>query len=386
MSREAGLTNSVVIVESPAKAKTINKYLGKGYEVLASFGHVRDLVDKDGSVDPDNDFAMLWDVDTRSAKRIADIARAVKESRPRHPRHRPGSRGRGDFLASAGGAQRQEGAEGQADPARRLQRHHQRGRARGDAEPARHRPCAGRRLSRPPRARLSRRLQPLAGAVAQAAGRALGGARAIGGAATRLRPRAGNREIRQARILVAGRTSEDEGRRALHRALVGADGKKISRLDIGAGKEAEAFKAALDTAKFIVASVEAKPAKRHPYAPFTTSTLQQEASRKLGLAPARTMQLAQRLYEGVDIGGETVGLITYMRTDGVDMAPEAVAAARRDRQGIRRRLRAEGSAQIHHQGQERAGSARGHPPDRSRPLPKMVVKRQLDPDQARSTI
>ena len=111
--------------------------------------------------------------------------------------------------------------------------------------------------------------------------------------------------------------------------LVGADGRKINRLDIGAGAEAEAFKKALETASFTVRSVEAKPARRNPSAPFTTSTLQQEASRKLGLAPARTMQIAQRLYEGVDIDGETVGLITYMRTDGVDMAPEAVTAARK---------------------------------------------------------
>ena len=110
--------------------------------------------------------------------------------------------------------------------------------------------------------------------------------------------------------------------------LAGADGKQITRLDIGSGAEAEAFKAALDAAKFSVASIEAKPAKRHPPPPFTTSTLQQEASRKLGFAPARTMQLAQRLYEGAEIGGETVGLITYMRTDGVDLAPEAITGAR----------------------------------------------------------
>ena len=111
--------------------------------------------------------------------------------------------------------------------------------------------------------------------------------------------------------------------------LVGADGKKISRLDIGSGAEAEAFKTALERALFSVASIESKPVKRHPYPPFTTSTLQQEASRKLGLAPARTMQIAQRLYEGVDVGDGAAGLITYMRTDGVDLAPEAVAAARR---------------------------------------------------------
>ena len=149
--------------------------------------------------------------------------------------------------------------------------------------------------------------------------------------------------------------------------LVGADGKKITRLDIGKGEEAEDFKKALDAATFTVRSVEAKPVKRHPYAPFTTSTLQQEASRKLGLAPAITMRIAQRLYEGVDVGGETVGLITYMRTDGVDMAPEAVASVRkRHRQGIWRPLRAQRSAQIFGQGQERAGSPRGDPPDRRR--------------------
>ena len=106
--------------------------------------------------------------------------------------------------------------------------------------------------------------------------------------------------------------------------LVGADGKKLQRLDIGSGAEAEAFKQALETAAFTVEQVEAKPVKRHPYAPFTTSTLQQEASRKLGFAPAHTMRVAQRLYEGVDIGGETVGLITYMRTDGVQIAEEAI--------------------------------------------------------------
>ena len=110
--------------------------------------------------------------------------------------------------------------------------------------------------------------------------------------------------------------------------LVGADGKKLQRLDIGSGAEAQAFKQALETATFTVTSVDAKPVKRHPQPPFTTSTLQQEASRKLGFAPAHTMRVAQRLYEGVDIDGETVGLITYMRTDGVQIAPEAISSVR----------------------------------------------------------
>src|SRR5205823_5119167 len=111
--------------------------------------------------------------------------------------------------------------------------------------------------------------------------------------------------------------------------LVGADGEKIQRLDIGSGAQAAEFKAALERGQFSVAAVEARPTKRHPPPPFTTSTLQQEASRKLGFAPAHTMRVAQRLYEGVDIGGETIGLITYMRTDGVEMAEEAIGVIRR---------------------------------------------------------
>ena len=116
---------------------------------------------------------------------------------------------------------------------------------------------------------------------------------------------------------------------AFEARLVGADGTKIQRLDIGSGAQAEDFKQALEKAAFTVANVEAKPARRNPPPPFTTSTMQQEASRKLGFAPAHTMRLAQRLYEGIDIDGETVGLITYMRTDGIDMAEEAITAIRR---------------------------------------------------------
>ena len=111
--------------------------------------------------------------------------------------------------------------------------------------------------------------------------------------------------------------------------LVGADGKKIAAARYRQGRGGGGRSSATWLRRFTVAAVEAKPAKRHPPPPFMTSTLQQEASRKLGFAPAQTMRIAQRLYEGVEIGGETVGLITYMRTDGVDMAPEAVQAARR---------------------------------------------------------
>ena len=121
----------------------------------------------------------------------------------------------------------------------------------------------------------------------------------------------------------------------------------------------------LEGASFKALSVEAKPTKRNPGPPFTTSTLQQAASSQLGFSAVRTMQVAQRLYEGLDVGGETVGLITYMRTDGVQMAPEAIAGAR-DAIGkeFGARLPAGEAALLLGQGQERAGSARGDPPDR----------------------
>ena len=153
--------------------------------------------------------------------------------------------------------------------------------------------------------------------------RKLPGARSAGrvqSVALRLvaRPRAGNRKVRAARILVAGRDARD----AAQRNLRGAPRRRRRPKDPAArhrhrrGSRA-AFKRDLESAQFTVASVEAKPGKRNPPPPFTTSTMQQEASRKLGFAPAHTMRIAQRLYEGIDIGGETVGLITYMRTDGV---------------------------------------------------------------------
>jgi DNA topoisomerase-1 len=168
----------VVVVESPAKAKTINKYLGDDYTVLASFGHVRDLPPKDGSVDPDDDFAMKWEVAADSKKHLKAIKDAL---------------GSDDTLILATDPDREGEAiswhllealepvlkKGAGQP-RHLQRHHQGRRDRGHGQPARDRPAAGRCLSGPPRAGLSGRLQPVAGPVAQAAGREIRGPRAIG--------------------------------------------------------------------------------------------------------------------------------------------------------------------------------------------------------------
>jgi DNA topoisomerase I len=319
---------NIVVVESPAKAKTINAYLGRGYEVLASFGHVRDLPPKDGSVDPDADFHMIWEIDPKAQKRLNDIASAVKGA---------------DKLILATDPDR----EGEAISWHVLEALKQK-RAIKDQHIERVvfnaiTKKAVTEAMKHPRgidhalvdAYLARRaLDYLVGfTLSPVLWRKLPGARSAGRVQSVALRLVCDRELeietfvaREYWSLVA--TLATPRGDSFEARLVGADGKKIQRLDIGTGVEAQAFKQALETAAFAVKSVEAKPAKRHPYPPFTTSTLQQEASRKLGFAPAHTMRIAQRLYEGIAIDGETVGLVTYMRTDGVQMADEAIGAIR----------------------------------------------------------
>jgi DNA topoisomerase-1 len=318
----------LVLVESPAKAKTINKYLGKDYEVLASFGHVRDLPAKSGSVDPDHDFRMLWEVDPKAQKRLNDIAKAVKGA---------------DKLILATDPDR----EGEAISWHVLQVLKEKKALTGQPVErvvfnAITKKAVTEAMAHPRKidqalvdAYLARRaLDYLVGfTLSPVLWRKLPGARSAGrvqSVALRLvcdRELEIEKFVRQEYWSIVA-TLATPRQETFEARLVGADGKKLQRLDIGSGAEAEAFKQALETSAFTVESVEAKPVKRHPYAPFTTSTLQQEASRKLGFAPAHTMRVAQRLYEGVDIGGETIGLITYMRTDGVQIAEEAIPAVR----------------------------------------------------------
>ena len=276
----------VVVVESPAKAKTINKYLGRNYKVLASFGHVRDLPAKDGSVRPDDDFAMSWEVDS-AVGQAADRHRQGGEGRRRpDPRHRPGSRGRSDLLACAGGAEAEARAEGQAGQPRRLQRHHQAVRARRHGQSARHRCAAGRRLSGAPRARLSRRLHPVAGAVAQAAGRPLGRPRPVGGAAAGLRPRGRDRALRAPGILADRRHSR--ARRATRRSRRGSPASKASgcRSSTSSTRRAGRRHQGHARRRDVPRRSRSRPSRPSaiPAPPFTTSTLQQAASSRLGFS------------------------------------------------------------------------------------------------------
>ena len=311
---------NLVIVESPAKAKTINKYLGSDYQVLASYGHVRDLPSKNGSVDPEQDFSMLWEVDGKSQKRLSDIASAIRQA---------------DRLILATDPDR----EGEAISWHVLEvLKHRKALADKPVERvvfnAITRDAILEAMKHPRAidaalvdAYLARRaLDYLVGfTLSPVLWRKLPGARSAGrvqSVALRLVCDREN-EIEvfkpQEYWSVAVTLEPPNGGRFVAR-VVGADGKKLGRLDIPDAETARRIEAALKSGAYRVVSVEAKPVRRNPPPPFTTSTLQQEASRKLGFSASRTMQVAQRLYED--------GLITYMRTDGVQSAPEAISATR----------------------------------------------------------
>ena len=315
---------NVVVVESPAKAKTINKYLGADYRVLASYGHVRDLPSKDGSVRPDEDFAMSWDVDPKSAKRLNDIADALKGA---------------DHLILATDPDR----EGEAISWHVLEVL-QKKRAVKSAVVQRVvfnaiTKSAVTEAMKHPRdidmelvdAYLARRaLDYLVGfTLSPVLWRKLPGARSAG----RVQSVALRLVVDREQEIEAFKSQEywtveadvSAGSDPFLARLVKHEGKALRKFDLADAGAGEAAKAVVQAGAFTVSAVEKKPARRFPQPPFTTSTLQQEAARKLGFSAQRTMQAAQKLYEGVDENG---GLITYMRTDGVQAAPEAIEDAR----------------------------------------------------------
>ncbi|MEQ1929508.1 MAG: type I DNA topoisomerase [Parvularculaceae bacterium] len=319
----------VVVVESPSKAKTINKYLGAGFKVLASYGHIRDLPPKDGSVDPDKDFAMIWELDSDSRKRVNEIAEALKGA---------------DRLILATDPDR----EGEAISWHILEVLSEKKSLKGVkvdrvAFNAITKSAVTEAMAHPRQidrdlvdAYLARRaLDYLVGfTLSPVLWRKLPGSRSAGRVQSVALRLVCEREIEIERFVkeeywtVAAQV-RSEGGPAFEARLVTLGGEKLKKFSLNNETSARAAERAIAIATFRIEAVEAKPSRRHPPAPFTTSTLQQEAARKLGFNAQRTMRVAQRLYEGVDAGGETTGLITYMRTDGVDMAGEAIADARR---------------------------------------------------------
>ncbi|MGF1503338.1 MAG: type I DNA topoisomerase [Paracoccaceae bacterium] len=312
---------AVVVVESPAKAKTINAYLGKDHTVLASYGHVRDLPSKDGSVDPEQGFAMTWEVDGKAQKHVRAIAEAMKDD----PK-----------LILATDPDR----EGEAISWHLLEALRKRRAIKKDTPVERVvfnaiTKTAVTEAMKHPRdidmplveAYLARRaLDYLVGfTLSPVLWRKLPGAKSAG----RVQSVALRLIVEREMEIEAFRSREYWSVKALlttpdgaefEARLVTLDGRKLDKFDLGDEAAATRAVAAVTAARLTVDTVEAKPATRNPAPPFTTSTLQQEASRKLSMGAQEAMRTAQRLYEA--------GHITYMRTDGVDMAPEAVQAAR----------------------------------------------------------
>ena len=319
----------VVVVELPAKAKTINKYLGSDYKVVASYGHVRDLPAKDGSVLPDADFAMSWEVDGKSEKHLKTILEAVRGADRLFLATDPDREGEAiswhvrEVLNSRRGLKHLD--------IKRVVFNEVTKNAVLDAF------TRPREIDRElVEAYLARRaLDYLVGfTLSPVLWRKLPGSRSAG------------RVQSVALRLVCERESEieafksreywtievefkTEAGQTFTARLTHLDGKRLERFDLDTEAKARAAAdAILRASGFTVAEIDSRQVRRNPFPPFTTSTLQQEASRKLGLSANRTMQIAQRLYEGIELAGETVGLITYMRTDGVAISAEAIAAAR----------------------------------------------------------
>jgi DNA topoisomerase-1 len=309
----------LVVVESPAKAKTIEKYLGPGHRVLASFGHVRDLPAKDGSVDPDRDFAMEWQVSPDRSKQLKAITDEAKGADTLILATDPDREGEAISWHIAEVLKKKKALP---DIVQRV------------AFNAITKSAVTEAMAKPrgldedliDAYKARRALDYLVGfTLSPILWRKLPGAKSAGrvqSVALRLIVDR-EREIEIFRpqeywSVVANFEADGQGFAA---RLVESDGQKIERLTIGNRGDADRAKAAVEAGHFTVSSVETKPFSRNPPPPFTTSTLQQEAARKLGFAASHTMRVAQALYEQ--------GLITYMRTDGVDMADEAISAARK---------------------------------------------------------
>jgi DNA topoisomerase-1 len=318
----------VVVVESPAKAKTINKYLGSRYTVLASLGHVRDLPPKDGSVRPEQDFAMDWEADDRGQRQIAAIAKALTGGSALYLATDPDREG--EAISWHVRAMLEERRALKGVDVRRVT-FNEITRSAVTAAMAHPRELDGPLIE----AYLARRaLDYLVGfTLSPVLWRKLPGSRSAG------------RVQSVALRLICEREAEIEAFRAREYWTVEAvfttpagatftarlthlGSQRLAQFDLPTEADALRAKRAVEAGDFIVGAIERKRVRRNPPAPFTTSTLQQEASRKLNFGAQQTMRLAQQLYEGIDIDGEAIGLITYMRTDGVQMAAEALGAIR----------------------------------------------------------
>lgn len=319
---------SVVVVESPAKAKTINRYLGKDYVVLASYGHIRDLPSKNGSVDPEHDFKMVWEMQDRAKSKVNDIIKAVKDADQLLLATDPDREGEAISWHVQQILDEKKALLGKT--VKRIVFHEI---TKGAIQNAIQNP---REINKElVSAYLARRaLDYLVGfTLSPVLWRKLPGARSAG----RVQSVALRLIVDREREIESFITQEywsieasmlNTSNQTYKARLTVLDGKKLDKLDLKNQEQAQAACTAIQSRQFKVNSVEKRQVKRNPAAPFTTSTLQQEAARKLGFSASRTMQIAQRLYEGIEIEGGLTGLITYMRTDSIAISNDAMTEVR----------------------------------------------------------
>ena len=316
-----GFLMPVVVVESPAKAKTINKYLGSDYIVLASYGHVRDLPAKDGSVNPDDGFDMKWEIGADSKKHVKAIADALKEDNELILATDPDREGEA-ISWHLEETLRNKRVINKDTPVSRVVFN---AITKSAVSKAMENP---REIDAPlVHAYLARRaLDYLVGFnLSPVLWRKLPGAKSAGRVQSVCLRLIVEREIEieafKPKEYWSVKASLKTPRGQLFDGkLVNLAGTKLDKYDLKSSSEAELAAQAISARELVVSSIESKPTNRNPYAPFMTSTLQQDAGRKYGMGARQTMQAAQRLYEA--------GHITYMRTDGIDMAPEAVTSTR----------------------------------------------------------
>ncbi len=322
------MTHSVVIVESPSKAKTINKYLGADFKVVASYGHIRDLPSKNGSVNPNDNFAMIWEVDEQGKKRIKDIVTVAKGAKNLFLATDPDREGEAISWHIQQVLEEMKATKGMNVQRIVFNEITKRAVQESLKEPRQvDKGLVDAYLAR-------RALDYLVGfTLSPILWRKLPGARSAG----RVQSVALRLIVEREQEIEAFKTQEywSVETQCMNSASVNfmarlnyLHGKKLEKFGLPDEEAAKAAAQIIEKSTFTVGEIEKKQVRRNPAAPFTTSTLQQEASRKLGFSPKKTMQLAQRLYEGVDIGGETIGLVTYMRTDSVNLSNDALTAAR----------------------------------------------------------
>jgi len=320
---------NLVIVESPAKAKTINKYLGNDYVVLASFGHVRDLPSKNGSVDTDNNFNMTWEIDVTSKKHIKEIADAAKDSSKIILATDPDREGEAIAWHVKHILEEKNLLKDKKVERVVFNEITKKAVVHGIENP---RDINIELVN----AYLARRaLDYLVGFnISPILWTKLPGSKSAGRVQSVALKIIVEREheielFNPAEFWTIGAIFKNNENKDFHAKLNTYNSQKIEKFSFKNEIDAKNAVEMIEKHEFVVINIESKPFKRNPYAPFRTSTMQQDASRKLGFGASRTMQIAQRLYQGIDIDGETTGLITYMRTDGTDISLEAVADCRK---------------------------------------------------------